>query len=267
MSDNPVLQGTYDMNVLREPILKEVIGELCLAKGSNGLDNGCGIGLQCLTLAGEVGPTGTVTGLDISQELLAHAREIAEKAGLSDRITFREGDISALPFDSGTFDWTLSIDCVGYGPWKTTILLGEMARVVKPGGTIAIAAWSSEKLLPGFPELEARLKATAAGIAPFVRGKEPGLHFNRALGWFRELGMKECRAKAFVGSVYAPLSDRERRALASLIEMRWPGVESELSTEDSDKFRRLCTPDSNEYILDLPDYYAQFTYTLFYGKK
>jgi demethylmenaquinone methyltransferase/2-methoxy-6-polyprenyl-1,4-benzoquinol methylase len=48
--------------------------------------------------------------------------------------------------------------------------------------------------------------------------------------------------------------------------MRWPDVELELSTEDRKEFRRLCLPDSTDFILNGPDYYAFFTYTLFWGK-
>jgi demethylmenaquinone methyltransferase/2-methoxy-6-polyprenyl-1,4-benzoquinol methylase len=48
--------------------------------------------------------------------------------------------------------------------------------------------------------------------------------------------------------------------------MRWPGAESELSPEDRAAYERLCLPDSPEFILDHPDYYAFFTYTMFSGR-
>jgi len=59
--------------------------------------------------------------------------------------------------------------------------LSELVRAVKPVGTVAITAWSSEKLLPGHPRSEARLGATSGGIAPFVQGNNPEWHFLRAL--------------------------------------------------------------------------------------
>ena len=139
--------------------------------------------------------------------------------------------------------------------------------MVKPGGTIAIAAWSSEKLLPGYPQLEARLGATTAGIAPFMQGKSPDLHFMRALGWFRELGLKEPEARVFADSVCAPLSNEIRNFLVALFNMRWPDVSAELSSEDLAEFQRLCLPDSPDFILDLSDYYAFFTYTMFWSEK
>jgi demethylmenaquinone methyltransferase/2-methoxy-6-polyprenyl-1,4-benzoquinol methylase len=144
--------------------------------------------------------------------------------------------------------------------------LKDLTRVVKPGGIMAIGAWSSENLLPGYPLLEARLAATTAGLAPFVSGQKPERHFLRALGWFRELGMRELRSKAFAGSVCAPLSYEMRQAMVALFDMRWPGVTAELLPEDLAEYRRLCLPDSPDFILDVPDYYAFFTYTMFWGK-
>jgi ubiquinone/menaquinone biosynthesis C-methylase UbiE len=251
---------------LREPYIRSAIRVLQLPQGSRGLDAGCGIGLQAPLLAEAVGPAGHITGLDLSPELLVHAREIAEKAGLSERITFQQGDVSKLPFDDDTFDWAWSADCVGYAPGEPVPLVKELARVVKPGGIVAIIAWSSQQLLPGYPLLEARLNATTAGIAPFVCGMRPQSHFLRALGWLRDGGLEEITARTFVGDVQAPLSDDIRSALTALFQMRWPGVQSEVSPEDWAEYQRLCQPESPDFILNFTDYYAFFTETLFHGK-
>lgn len=267
MDADTYIQRLKVSNSLREATIREMVRALELPAGSRGLDAGCGVGLQCIQLAEEVGPAGHVTGLDISAEMLGDGREMVKDTGLAERISFREGDVAALPFDENTFDWVWSVDCVGYGPWDTEKLLKELVRVLKPGGTVAIAAWSSEKLLPGYPRLEARLGATAAGIAPFVQGKNPALHFHRGLGWFKELGLEEPKAQVFAGSVHAPLGDDVRQALKELIDMRWPNVESELSEKDYKEFQRLCRPDSPNFILNLPDYYAFFTYTMFWANK
>ncbi len=251
---------------LRESTLRAMVRALRLPRGSSGLDAGCGIGLQCLLLAEAVGPAGHVTGLDVSAELLDCGRNMVREAGLSDRVSFQQGDVAKLPFDDHVFDWVWSADCVGYGPWEPLTLLKELARVVKPGGIVAIAAWSSEKLLPGYPRLEARLGATPAGIAPFVQGKRPGLHFLNALGWFHGLGLKNAKARVFADSVCAPLTDEKRKALEALLGLRWPDAAAGLSPEDAEDFRRLCQPDSPDYILDRPDYYAFFTYSMFWVK-
>ena len=266
MSDKSYMQKLSVFDSLKKPVTRAMVKVLNLPAGSRGLDAGCGIGLQCLLLSEAVEPASHVTGLDISAEMLDYGREIVKNAGLSESISFQEGDISRLPFENDTYDWVLSVDCVGYAPFDTKPMLQELVRVVKPGGIVAIAAWSSEHLLPGYPRLEARLAATSAGIAPFQQGKKPESHFLRALGWFRELGLKEARAQVFAGSAHAPLDDGQYQALKELFDMRWPNVASELSPEDLAEFQRLCLPDSPDFILNLPDYYAFFTYTMFSGK-
>lgn len=251
---------------LRELAIRSAIQALQLPSGSRGLDAGCGIGSHTLLLAEAVGPGGHVTGLDLSPKFLVHAREIANKSSLSEQVSFQEGDVNKLPFDDDTFDWVWSADCVGYAPLEPLPLVKELARVVKPGGSVAILGWSSQQLLPGYPLLEARLNATSLGIAPFVKGKRPELHFLRALGWFCDAGLEEPTAQTFVGDVHAPLSDDICSALMSLFQMRWGEPKSEVTREEWAEYQRLCQPESPDFILNLPDYYAFFTYSMFRGK-
>jgi len=253
-------------DVLREPAIRAAIQALELPPGSRGLDAGCGIGSHTLLLAEAVAPGGHVIGLDLRPDFLARARETAAKSPLSERVSFQEGNVNSLPFDDDGFDWLWSVDCAGYAPGEPLPMLRELARVVRPGGVVAVLGWSSQQLLPGHPLLEARLNATSLGIAPFGKGRRPELHFLRALGWFRDAGLEEPRAGTFVGDVHAPMSDGVRTALLSLIQMRWGEPRSELSEEDWAEFRRICQPESPDFILNLPDYYAFFTYSLFFGK-
>jgi len=253
-------------NPLQEPVMRRVVRALNLPPGSRGLDVGCGIGLQAIMLAEAVEAAGHVTGVDLSAEFLDCARSIAEKAGISEQVSFQEGDMNNLPFDDDTFDWVWSANCAGYAPGEPLPLLKELARVVKPGGSVIILAWSSQQLLPGYPMLEAHLNATSSGIAPFADGTAPELHFPRMMGWFRRAGMDEVTARTFAGDVCAPLSGEIRSALAALIGMRWVDVEPELSEEDWAEYQRLCLTESPDFILDLPDYYAFFTYSMFRGR-
>jgi demethylmenaquinone methyltransferase/2-methoxy-6-polyprenyl-1,4-benzoquinol methylase len=114
--------------------------------------------------------------------------------------------------------------------------------------------------------LEAHLNATSSGIAPFARGMRPERHFQRMMGWFRRAGMEEVTARTFAGDVSAPLSGEIRSALAAIFEMRWVDVEPELSEDDWAEYRRLCLPASPDFILNLPDYYAFYTYSMFRGR-
>ncbi|MBN1956238.1 MAG: methyltransferase domain-containing protein [Anaerolineae bacterium] len=268
MSDTAAyIQALEVSNPLLEPVIRSAIQALDLPPGSHGLDAGCGIGRQALLLAEAVGPAGHVTGLDISPALLQHAKGIVQMAGLLHQISFQAGDVRRLPFGDGTLDWAWSSCCVGYSAALPPVpTLQELARVVRSGGTVAILVWSSENLLPGYPLLEARLKATTPGLAPFVAGSQPESHCLRALGWFRAAGLEACAARTFVGGAHAPLRSELRQALIALLEMRWPNAEAELTAEDRSAYRRLCRPASPDFILDQRDYYAFFTCSMFWGQ-
>jgi demethylmenaquinone methyltransferase/2-methoxy-6-polyprenyl-1,4-benzoquinol methylase len=239
---------------------------LQLPPGSQGLDAGCGIGLQAHLLAEAIGLKGHVTGVDILPELIAYGGELAARARLSDRITFRAADVNHLPFDDDLFDWAWSADCIGYPAGDLLSPLRELMRVIKPGGRVILLGWTSQQVLPGYPLLEARLNATCSGYIPFLQGKSPDSHFMRALPVFREAGLEDVRAQTFIGEVQTPLNSEQRTALTSLFEMLWGSPQPEASPYDLVDYQRLCTPGSPDFILDTPDYYAFFTCSLFLGK-
>ena len=132
-------------NRLIEPIIRSAIQGLHLRPGSRGLDAACGIGSHTSMLAEAVSPDGHVTGVDISPEFLTHAEEIASKGGLRKQVSFQRGDLNKLPFGDDSFDWAWSKDTLWPGPKEMGCpaedplpLLNELARVVKPGGIVAV---------------------------------------------------------------------------------------------------------------------------------
>lgn len=260
------IQRSLEAEPLREPLLRSVIHSLGLPVGSRGLDAGCGIGLQALLLAQAAGPNGWVTGLDIAPELLAYGKGQVSLAGCSAQIRFCAGDVGKLPFKDDSFDWAWSADCIGYPAGELAPVLAELVRVVRPGGSIILLGWSSQQLIPGYPMLEARLNATCSAYIPYLEGVKPELNYLRAMHSFRGAGLEEVTAQTFVGEVQAPLSEGQRAALVSLFEMLWGQPQPGVASEDWQAYQRLCRPGSADFILDLPDYYAFFTYTMFWGK-
>jgi demethylmenaquinone methyltransferase/2-methoxy-6-polyprenyl-1,4-benzoquinol methylase len=260
------IQRLLESNPLRAPLLRSIIQSLQLPHGSRGLDAGCGIGLQCQLLLEAVGTDGHIVGLDILPELLAYGTRMIEQAGLAGQIIFRQGSISQLPFEENSFDWAWSADCIGYPAGELSPFLDELIRVVKPGGSIFILGWSAQQFLPGYPFLEARLNGTCSGYLPYLKDKRPEQNFMRALGTFRSSGLEKVQARTFVADVCAPLKAEDQLALTSLIEMLWGMPQSEVSSEDWQEYQRLCRPDSPDFILNLPEYYGFFTYTLFRGQ-
>lgn len=101
------------------------------------LDVGCGWGHMTASLAKAVGPEGHVVGLDINQDALALAREVAKRAEVADRVEFIHSDAYKLPFPDATFDMAHchQVLCHLEKPWD---VIREMARVTKPGGIVAI---------------------------------------------------------------------------------------------------------------------------------
>ncbi|MBM4464163.1 MAG: class I SAM-dependent methyltransferase [Chloroflexi bacterium] len=249
------------------PAIRSAIRALQLPSGSRGLDAGCGIGTHTLWLAEAVSPDGHVTGVDISPECLARAEEIVGSSELAEAVSFQYGDMNDLPFEDDAFDWVWNVDTLWpVGGKDPRPLVNELVRVVKPGGTLAILFWSSQRLLPGYPLLEARLNATLAASFPYTDDTKPELHILRALGWLQEAGLGEPRVRTFVADVQAPLDGAARNALTASFQMLWGKAESEVTPDDWAEFRRLCQPESPDFILNLPDYYAFITYSLFYGK-
>ncbi len=174
--------------------------------------------------------------------------------------------MNKLPFEDNTFDWAWSVDCVGYPAGDALPALREIRRVLKPGGMIAILAWTSQQVLPGYPLLEARLNAASSAYLPYLKNIDPDQHFMRLPIWMEKAGFGDIQARSFLGEVQAPLSEGERKALVSLFEMLWGQPQPGESPEDREDYERLCLPGSAEFILDQPGYYAFFTYTMFSGK-
>ena len=193
-----VIDSLKGMDPLREPPLLSAIHALQLPTGSKGLDNGCGIGLQVLLLADATQPSGHVTGLDISRPLLAHARRKVGGSPIADRIAFSQGDMRRLPFRDDVLDWAWSVDCAGYPSGNLLPILEETCRVVRPGGSISLLAWSSQQLLPGHAMLEARLNATCSAYAPMLQGEPPLAHFQRALHWYSQAGLVKATCTTLV---------------------------------------------------------------------
>ena len=110
-----------------------------------------------------VGPAGRVCGVDFTPEQLGKARRLADEAGLS-QVEFREGRIEAVPLGDGTVDCVISNGVVNLCPDKKAVF-AEAARVLKPGGRLAIADIVSEQQLKDSIVCNADLWASCIGGA------------------------------------------------------------------------------------------------------
>src|SRR5438034_11746323 len=100
------------------------------------LDLGSGGGIDVLLSARRVGPTGKAYGLDMTDEMLALARENQRKAGVAN-VEFLKGEIESIPLPDGSVDVIIS-NCVINLSGDKDRVLAEAFRVLKPGGRFAV---------------------------------------------------------------------------------------------------------------------------------
>ena len=129
-----------DYNKIAEtslPIADHVVRTAEIRAGEHVLDVACGTGNTALVARAR---GATVTGIDLTPELLDIAVRRAAEAGYDD-VTWREGDAESLPFEDATFDVVVSSCGLMFAPDQRKAA-SEVARVTRPGGRIAIQAWS-----------------------------------------------------------------------------------------------------------------------------
>jgi SAM-dependent methyltransferase len=132
----------YEREVDRRfvPVVEGVVQRASLQAGEQVLDLGTGTGAVAIRAASIVGARGHVTGLDISFEMLARAREAAITLGLQN-VAFRGGRAEAIPVRSSCYDVVLASLSLMYVIDRAAAVR-EIARVLRPGGRFVAAVWA-----------------------------------------------------------------------------------------------------------------------------
>ena len=142
-----------------------------LEPGQVVLDLGSGGGIDVLLSAKRVGPTGKAYGLDMTDEMLALARENQQRAGVTN-VEFLKGTIEAIPLPDNSVDVIISNCVINLSADKDTVLR-EAFRVLKPGGRLVYAVCSLQPE-EGAPRIAAALARGGVRAAPFSDAANSG---------------------------------------------------------------------------------------------
>jgi SAM-dependent methyltransferase len=126
------------LEMVTTPTAAKLVKFAGVRAGQQVLDVGCGTGVAAITAA-RIGAK--ASGIDLTPELLERARANSQIAEVE--VDWREGDAEQLPYGDGAFDVVLSQFGHIFAP-RPGVALGEMLRVLKPGGTIAFSSWPPE---------------------------------------------------------------------------------------------------------------------------
>lgn len=125
------------------------------------LDLGSGAGIDILLAAERVGPSGKVIGIDMTDEMLAKARENIEQSGFNN-VEVHKGLIEDMPVESDSIDWVISNCVINLSPEKDRVF-GEIARVLKPGGHMLVSDIVVENLPQALRHNESLYSGCVAG--------------------------------------------------------------------------------------------------------
>ena len=235
--------------------LEAMVGTLPIETGDQVLEVACGDGAYTPMLARRVGASGSVVAVDLLMGYLEKARGELLRREPSTRGRFVAASIDRLPFDAGTFDLAWCAQSLFSLP-EPLAAVRAMARVVRPGGVVAVLEDDTlhQVLLPWPVELE--LSVRSAEWEAFREESEHPRKFyigRRLVKVFREAGLVDVRIRTHASNRVAPLGPSERTFLGEHLKDLRERVAPRLRPETRDALDRLADPDSPEYLPDQPD--------------
>ena len=188
------------------PVTQALIEEAKIVAGQSVLDVAGGAGEPSLTIAKIVGPSASVTCTDAVAEMVAAAQNEGRQRGLTN-VLFRQCSADSLPFESESFDATVSRLGAMFFP-DPPAALREMLRATKSGGAISLVVWGKSELNP-FSYLITNVLARYCDVAPpdpnapgAFRFAQPGA----LAGLLSDAGVKDVKERELKFQIAAAIS-------------------------------------------------------------
>ncbi len=234
--------------------LRAMIASLPIEAGDQVLDLASGDGVYSKWLAERVGPSGSVKALDISRAYHNLARQVV--GPLADRVEWVLGKAEDLPFPDNTFDLAWCAQSFRSLP-DPLAALREMARVVRPGGAVAVLENDAlhQVLLPWPVGLELAVRR-----AEFAELKEelddPSKPYlgRRLSQYLLASGLVDVKVQTFASNLQAPLSKVEHSFVSQYLESLREQVADRLDQATLDRLDRWINPRSDQAMLNRPDF-------------
>ncbi|MFF5173664.1 SAM-dependent methyltransferase [Micromonospora sp. NPDC000089] len=216
----------------------KLTGLLAIEPGDRLLDLGCGIGEPAIRLA--TAHKIEVVGVSISRRQVERATDRAASAGLADRLSFQLADAMDLPFPDDSFDIVWALESLHHMPDRGHVLR-QAARVLRPGGRMAIGDFMLLPSADGYGAGAARVKQASKGVLSVV-GLDEYLSVIRAAGLVPE-------ATEDVSKYTRPSWAKAAERFAALREQALPHIGAEQFDLTLSRFRAFSEEPALGYAL------------------
>ena len=252
------VQWLLDHHKAKEKERRQMVADFGVKRGDIVLDLACGPGLWSSLLAEKVAPSGLVIGTDFSPDLVRYAKENLEKEPHKDIIEFMEGDLYLIPFRDDTFDAVFFGNTLSYVE-DVQKALQEQKRVLKKGGRLVVKDFDGAIIIFHPIDVYLQLEVLTAAANGLERNP-PQPHFDNFVGrkmhgLLLKEDFKDVSTTTYAISKTAPLSPETKRYITGNAEFYLKNAAPYLSKEQVWQWRAHFDPTSDQYILDLDEFY------------
>ena len=249
--------------------LQAIVNELPLSAEMRVLDLACGDGFYTSRIAERLGSGGFITGADISQAYLSEASVQVSRHDGRAKINFVGATVDRLPFPDDTFDLVWCAQSL-YSLPDPVVAIGQMARVVRPGGLVAVLENDTlhQVLLPWPVSLELPLRAAELRLFVEASRNSSKYYIGRRLpAILAAAGLEPLRMTTHAFDRQAPLGEAEQKLLQCYLEEVTKRVAPYLNAALLHELGQLVDPGSSQHLLGQPYLTMTWLNVLAFGRK